>query len=278
VCNELGVIPGDALLANCVIWVEGPSEMFWLRTWLKNYMPIYRKEKGIQCNLIEGMHFSILMTGGSNISHYGFHEGEVSVELIEEDELLKVLKINPNPFVIIDSDNNSEGTAKFQRMIRIASELNEINKFNPKFKHQCIEEISKEDLSQISNLWILKGKELENYAHPQLVKEFYTERSSHSSSKITGVQDCTKWDVFSETVGVGHLLEQRGIKGVAKKSGTIIHKNDFARFIFRKFNSSHFDINNDTGESPNSNMIGDLKENLDKIIQYIIRINDISNN
>ena len=74
VCNELGVIPGDALLSNTVIWVEGPSEMFWLRAWLKNYFPVYKEEHGIECNLIEGLHFSILMTGGSNIAHYGFQE------------------------------------------------------------------------------------------------------------------------------------------------------------------------------------------------------------
>ena len=38
---------------------------------------------------------SILMTGGSNIAHYGFQEGEVPVDLIEEEELLKVLKLIP---------------------------------------------------------------------------------------------------------------------------------------------------------------------------------------
>ncbi|MGE6720559.1 ATP-dependent nuclease [Peribacillus frigoritolerans] len=278
VCNELGVIPGDALLSNSVIWVEGPSEMFWIRAWLKIYFPIYKREKNIECNLIEGLHFSILMTGGSNIAHYGFQEGEVPIELIEEDELLKVLKINPNPFVIIDSDNTGEGTAKFQRMLRIASELNDINKYNPKFRHLCLEEISASSLLGITNLWIMKGRELENYAHPQLIKEFYTERSAHHSSSITGVQECTQWDVFSGTVGVGRLLEERGIKGVAKNSGTILHKNDFARFVFRRLNSNHFEINYNDWETPNRDMLNDLKENLDKLISYILRINNMRQN
>ncbi|MED4400056.1 AAA family ATPase [Metabacillus fastidiosus] len=277
VCNELGVIPGDALLSNSVIWVEGPSEMFWIRAWLKVYLPMYKREKSIECNLIEGLHFSILMTGGSNIAHYGFEEGEVSIELIEEDEVLKVLRINPNPFVIIDSDNIGADTAKFQRMLRIASELNEINKLNPKFRDQCLDEIKATSLQQITNLWVLKGRELENYAHPQLLKEFYTERSHHPSSKIKGVLECTNWDVYSSTHGVGYLLEEQGITGVSKASGTIVHKNDFARFVFRRINSHHFELNPKDIENPNLNMINELKTNLDKLISYLLRINNLTN-
>ncbi|WP_057762326.1 ATP-dependent nuclease [Cytobacillus praedii] len=275
VCNELGVIPGDALLSNVVIWVEGPSEMFWLRAWLKVYLQIYKKEKGIDFNLIEGMHFSILMTGGSNIAHYGFEEGEVSIELIEEEEVLKVLKVNPNPFVIIDSDNTAIGSAKFQRMLRIAGELNDINEYNPKFKHLCLSEIDGNSIHQITNLWVLKGRELENYVHPQLLKEFYGNRSKAPSSKITGVLECLDWNVYSSSHGVGYLLEQRGIEGIAKASGTIIHKNDLARFIFRRLSANHFELNPRDIEKPNADMINDLKENLDKLISYILKINGL---
>ncbi|UNL85727.1 ATP-dependent nuclease [Priestia koreensis] len=278
VCNELGVIPGDALLSNVVIWVEGPSEMFWLRAWLKVYLQIYKREKRIDCNLIEGMHFSILMTGGSNIAHYGFEEGEVSIELIEEEEVLKVLKINPNPFVIIDSDNTDVSSAKFQRMLRIARELNYMNQYNPKFKHLCLSEIDGSSIHQITNLWVLKGRELENYAHPQLLKEFYVKRSGASSSKITGALECLDWNVYSSSDGAGYLLEQRGVKGIAKASGTIIHKNDLARFIFRSLSANHFEINPSDIEKPNEDMINDLKDNLDKLISYILKINGLIQN
>lgn len=277
VCNELGVIPGDALLSNSVIWVEGPSEMFWLRAWLKVYLPIYRRKKGLSCNLIEGLHFSLLMTGGSNIAHYSFEEGEVPIELIEEDEVLKVLKINPNPFVIIDSDNTKVGSVKFLRMLRIAYELNNLNRYNPKFRDGCLEGVNEHNFSEITNLWVLNGRELENYAHPQLLKEFYEARSSHSSSKITGVSECADWDVYSNSYGVGHLLKQRGIDGVSKESGTIIHKNDLARFVFKRLNSNHFEINPNNMVKPSEEMISDLIGNLDKLISYLLRINNLVN-
>ena len=111
-CNDLGVIPGDALLCNVVVWVEGPSEMFWIRSWLKHYLPLYKKNHKVG-NLIEGLHYTILMTGGSNISHLSFNEDEIPIEHIEEDNLLKVLKVNPNPFVIVDSDNASHTSKNF---------------------------------------------------------------------------------------------------------------------------------------------------------------------
>jgi hypothetical protein len=122
VSNELGVIPGDALLTNCVIWVEGPSEMFWLRTWLKNYLEKLRTDGSINFSILGGLHYSILRTGGSTISNYSFDEGEQDVQSIDEDLLLKVLRVNPNPFVMIDSA--STRSKKALRQLRIARELN----------------------------------------------------------------------------------------------------------------------------------------------------------
>lgn len=275
VCNELGVIPGDALLSNTVIWVEGPSEMFWLRAWLKSYYPIYKASKGIDNNLIEGLHYSILLTGGSNIGHYGFTEQEIPIEVIDEELVLKVLKVNPNPFVVVDSDNAAIGSAKHKRMIRIGKELNQINLLNPTLREKCLEEINTDNVKEVLNLWILEGKELENYVHPQLLKDFYTERSSQPASKIAGINDQVDWNVYSRTQGVGEILESRGVSGVKKDSGTIIHKNDLARFIFRNLSSIHFQESPSEIENPDGEMLEDLKKHLDKLISYILTINNI---
>ncbi|WP_285398460.1 AAA family ATPase [Lysinibacillus sp. fls2-241-R2A-57] len=275
VCNELGVVPGDALLSNTVIWVEGPSEMFWLRAWLKIYFPIYKEQNRVENNLIEGLHFSILMTGGSTIEHYGFAEKEIPIDLLEEEEVLKVLKVNPNPFVVIDSDNANIGSAKHNRMIRIAEELNKINLLNPLFRQNCLEKVNNDTVKEVLNLWILEGRELENYVHPQLLKEFYTERSSKSASKITGVSSCNEWNVYSQNQGVGNILESRGVDGVSKSSGTIIHKNDLARYVFKNLSSLHFKEEPEGIEKPDNAMLTNLKENLDRLISYILTVNNI---
>lgn len=275
VCNELGIVPGDALLSNTVIWVEGPSEVFWIRAWLNSYLPIYKTNNRLRSNLIEGLHYSILMTGGNSIAHLSFSENEMYLDEIEEEFPLHVLRVNPNPFVMIDSDNASTTSRKYRRMLQIAKELNEQNSLNASLDSYPENELIN-NLSNIPNLWILKGRELENYVHPQLLKDFYIERSNQNSSKITGTENCVNWDPFSTTKGVGSLLEERGISHVSSKSGTIAHKDALARYVFNKCSLVHFEEKPNGILQPNPSMLIDLKKNLDKLITYIIKVCGVS--
>lgn len=278
VCNELGIIPGDALLSNVVIWVEGPSEILWLRTLLKHYYPKFRDERGLTENLIEGLHYSIVMTGGGLIANYEFSEDEKYVSELSEGELLKVLRVNPNSFVMIDSDNVNTSSEKYRRMMRIARELNNQNKLHKVLNSKSLSDEEVESKREnIPNLWILKGKELENYAHPELLKNFYEERSSFPTSNIAGVENCNDWDVFSETEGVGAILERRGIKNIKADNGAIKskHKIDFARYMFNNFSPDHLDVDPQEGLCPNVEMMEDLLGNLDKLLEYIANINGL---
>ncbi|MCD6010727.1 MAG: hypothetical protein K0Q79_589 [Flavipsychrobacter sp.] len=271
VANDLGVIPGDALLSNCVIWVEGPSEIMWLRAWMKAYLPIYIEKANYQFNLLEGLHYSILMTGGGLIANISFDEQTNCIEDIEDDFALKVLRVNPNPFVMVDSDNNS----KIKRCIRIAGELNDQNKTATWFSH-IKEEITESNIHHVANFWLLKGRELENYCHPELLKQFYTKRSEHGNSKIKGVTESIKWDVFSEQYGVGSMLSKQDVTGVCDSSGTILHKDALAKFVFQKFNKSHFEDNPKNMEKPNQKMLQDLMGNLHKLFEYIRLVNSLN--
>jgi len=274
VCNELGVIPGDALLTNCVIWVEGPSEMFWLRTWLKNYLEKLKTTENTIPPILEGLHYSILMTGGSTISNISFEEGEYDLQTIEEDLLLKVLRVNPNPFVVIDFDNAPPGSRKALRHLRIAQELNQQNKLHPLLIEQTLPDADvQQNISEVLNMWMFSGRELENYSHPELLKNFYSERSAHGNSTISGVDTCTNWDVYSTTIGTGAILESRGLSNVAIQSGSIKHKDELARYIFKHFEPKHFLKNPINGLVPNSAMIDNLIAGLDKIVNYIKKVN-----
>ncbi|GGG02543.1 ATP-dependent nuclease [Paenibacillus abyssi] len=274
ICNELGVIPGDVLLSNCVIWVEGPSEVFWLRTWIKTYSEYLVSQGKLNSYLLEGLHYSLLMTGGSTISHYSFEEDIISITDIEEDTLLKVLKVNPNPFVMIDSDRTNIGSQKYKRFIRIAKELNRQNKTHYLLKDSVVDnEMNIEhELDIIPNIWILAGRELENYTHPELMKNFYSQREKHPASKITGSSFVTDWDVYSNSEGAGRILENRGLNGVAAESGTIKHKDELARYIYNNFEVKHL-LKQSIIPQPNSTMIDDLTKGLDKIIAYIKKVN-----
>lgn len=274
IANDLGVIPGDALLSNCVIWVEGPSEIFWVRAWLKNYFSVYREKNKLDFNLIEGLHYAILMTGGNLIARINFKE-----ENGYEDEVdgsgINALRVNPNPFVIIDSDGAKRGSEKYKRAFRIAKELNKQNKNHPQV--QDWKEIKEDNIDSVENFWQLKGRELENYVHAALLKKFYTEKAKHGNSKISGIEKLRDkdWQVYSMDKGVGKLLEDNEVKGIATKSGTIKHKLDLAKFVFKHLTKEHFEEFPADLLKPDANQIKDLTQNLDQLFDYIVKVNGL---
>ena len=62
---DLGVKASDLLQANCVVWVEGPSDQIYLKHWLGLVEP----------ELITGIHYSIMFYGGRLLSHVTLARG-----------------------------------------------------------------------------------------------------------------------------------------------------------------------------------------------------------
>lgn len=276
-CNDLGVVPGDALLSNIVVWVEGPSEILWLRALLKIYLPKYLSNKSKSYNIIEGLHYSILMTGGGLIANLSFDEKAYDITDVLTSNLLKVLRINPNPFVIIDFDAVVPTSEKYKRGLRIANEINNNNKnkignvltfLNPNVNNL----LSKPETENVKNFWWLKARELENYCPPDLLKQFYKKYHESSQSKVKGWDKVSDWNVYDSIKGSGTLLEERGLENVKDKSGTIIHKQELALFIADNLQSANLEVSTNY---PNQDQLNDLILNLDKLIDYISQINDL---
>lgn len=124
--NDLGSKASDILQANCIIWVEGPSDRVYLNHWLKL----------LDSNLIEGLHYSIMFYGSwPLLPHLNLSRNQVPEELVE------VLKINQHSIVIIDSDKKNSRTPISPTKKRILSECD----------------------SNGSSCWITDGREIENY-------------------------------------------------------------------------------------------------------------------
>jgi streptogramin lyase len=130
---------------NGIIWVEGPSDRTYINHWLKL----------MDKSLIEGYHYSIMFYGGRLLSNLTF-----KYQSINED-LIPLLKLNKNSFVIIDRDGKG-----------INSKLNET-------KQRIKEEIG------INKTWITKGREIENYiSNNSLNKWLLDEYKISSDSRI----------------------------------------------------------------------------------------------
>lgn len=130
ICRSLGYLASDLLQANCVIWVEGPSDRIYLNHWLAATCP----------DLVEGVHYSIMLYGGRLLSHLTADDEEVS-------EFIGLRRLNRHLVMVIDSD--------------IASQAGGINDT----KKRVVDEIA----TNGGVVWVTQGRTIENYVPPDIL-------------------------------------------------------------------------------------------------------------
>jgi AAA15 family ATPase/GTPase len=137
ICNDLGYKASDILQANCIIWVEGPSDRIYLNFWIKHKNP----------NLIEGIHYSIMFYGGRLFSHLSAMDDDERKENI--DDFISVRNLNRNTIIMFDSDKVSPKAQLNATKQRLKKEFNE----------------------GVGFAWVTKGREVENYLDNEKVEE-----------------------------------------------------------------------------------------------------------
>lgn len=106
ICNDLGYRPSDIMQANCVIWVEGPSDRTYIRRWLEL----------VDADLAEGIHYSIMFYGGKLLSHLSASDAALS-------EFIALRKLSHASVVVIDSDRKSSRARLGKTKARIKTEF-----------------------------------------------------------------------------------------------------------------------------------------------------------
>lgn len=147
VCNDLGYKASDILQANCIIWVEGPSDRIYLNWWIKDKRP----------ELIEGVHYSIMFFGGRLFSHLTALDPDEENERV--DDFVSVRKLNRNSVMMFDSDKSSSRKRVSATKQRLKDEFDK----GPGFT------------------WVSKGREIENYLDVDAVEKAVLE--VHPSAK-----------------------------------------------------------------------------------------------
>jgi hypothetical protein len=102
--EDLGYRASDLLLANYVIWVEGPADRLYWRRWLKLF----------DAEIDEGVHYSIVSYGGKliagiDISSGDRDQGAEGGDVDTSRDLVDLLKLGRQCTLIADSDKSSEG-------------------------------------------------------------------------------------------------------------------------------------------------------------------------
>jgi hypothetical protein len=133
VCENLGYHPSDLLLANCIVWVEGPSDRLYLRKWISERAP----------NLIEGIHYAVMFYGGRLASHLSGNDLDEEIE-----DFISLRRLNRRGVIVIDSDRSNSHTSLNQTKQRLVEEFDN----GPGYA------------------WVTDGREIENYIKPEIVK------------------------------------------------------------------------------------------------------------
>lgn len=146
VCVDLGYRASDLLQANCVIWVEGPSDRIYLKHWIQS----------VDSTLVEGVHYSIMFYGGRLLSHLTANDPEVT-------EFISLRRLNRFIAIVIDSDRSKARGLLNKTKIRVRDEFNE----GPGFA------------------WITKGREIENYLPASIMAKAVATVHSNVASLVS---------------------------------------------------------------------------------------------
>jgi putative AbiEii toxin of type IV toxin-antitoxin system len=147
---ELGYRPSDLLLANYVIWVEGPSDRIYINHWLKTKAP----------ELEEGLHYSIMFYGGSLLSHLAYDSKSCA------DEFIRLCRLNRNAGIVIDSDKDKSDSPINDTKIRVESGFAKNDRF----------------------VWVTDGRTIENYVTQELLNAAIEEVHPKKGQAITWEQ------------------------------------------------------------------------------------------
>jgi hypothetical protein len=131
-CDDLGHKASELAQSNAVVWVEGPSDRIYLQHWLN----------GLDSELKEGIHYSIIFYGGRLLAH-------LSADIDTVQEFIDLRALNRNVAIHMDSDRKDESDA--------------INATK--------ERIQKEFESNGSIAWLTAGREIENYVDYGLIQQ-----------------------------------------------------------------------------------------------------------
>lgn len=135
VLDDLDVRASDLLQANCIIWVEGPSDRLYFNRWIELWS---------DGELKEGYHYQCVFYGGRLLAH-------LSAEIEGDADWVQILRVNRNALVLIDSDKRSAKARINDTKKRIINEVEEIGGIS----------------------WVTNGKEVENYIPFSVLKILY---------------------------------------------------------------------------------------------------------
>jgi predicted ATPase len=172
----LGVLNTSTMISNCSVWVEGITDRFYVRAFLSAYM---KDLMGFRP--IEGLNYSFIEYGGSNLRHYLFDENADQSAI---NDGIKAYFVSNKIFLLSDKDFTKDKKHQFYETL---------NKKNFQYEHTRYPEIENLVPPQILCAFLIerlnvpqvKAKEIINKSYKKIkLGRFLTEQfSKHSINR-----------------------------------------------------------------------------------------------
>jgi predicted ATP-dependent endonuclease of OLD family len=140
ILDDLDIRASDLLQSNGVVWVEGPSDRLYFNRWVEIFS---------DSEIKEGLHYQCVFYGGRLLSHLDAKDPD-----IDESDLIKILRVNANAIILIDSDIKTKGKRINTTKRRIKKEV--------------------EDVGGVA--WVTKGREIENYIPKEAIEKCFDKK------------------------------------------------------------------------------------------------------
>jgi hypothetical protein len=137
ILDDLDIRASDLLQANGIVWLEGPSDRLYFNRWM---------ELCSNGTIREGTHYQCVFYGGRLLAHLSASDPDV-----DADQVVKILRVNRNAILIIDSDLQSKDGQINTTKQRLVSEVKEFEGYT----------------------WVTAGKEIENYIPRSAIASLY---------------------------------------------------------------------------------------------------------
>lgn len=154
ILDDLDVRASDLLQSNGVVWLEGPSDRVYFNRWVELYSG---------GEIREGAHYQCVFDGGRLLAHLSADD-----PYVDEDEAVKILRVNRNAIVIIDSDRRKPRQKINATKRRIISEIEQVG----------------------GMAWVTAGKEVENYVPVCALQRLFPTSDIPPLKQYADIRDC----------------------------------------------------------------------------------------
>lgn len=207
---ELGVKPSSVYLSNCTLWVEGVTDRFYLRAYMKKYLEYLKDTDETRYKQIlhfnENSHYAFVEYQGGVLTHWVFDEHDTDNGKAAG---LSALSICSSAFLIADGDIRD----KAERVENLKNQLGD-------------------------RLYICDAKEIENYLPEKILRETVKSLFELKQARFKDGVDISKIDSLligdykNSEEGIGRLIDEaleveNDKKLFSEGSGTIKDKVKF---------------------------------------------------